>query len=133
MLSLSKTLDIAIHIRTATVRLTDTIIGDHDHDPTETLRRIASEIGLTNIAYMRVSPDQRGDACSVFSIVTFSKLWQQRYSLKKYLRYDPVISYGQKTDEPFDWADLPADDPATNAFLADALNHNVGRNGLSVP
>jgi DNA-binding CsgD family transcriptional regulator len=133
MLSLSKTLDIAIHVRTATARLTDTILGNHDHDPVETLRTIASQIGLTNIAYMRVSPDKRGDACSVFSIVTFSRLGQQRYSLKKYLRYDPVISYGQKTDKPFDWADLPADDPATNAFLADALNHNVGRNGLSVP
>jgi DNA-binding CsgD family transcriptional regulator len=133
MLSLSKTLDIAINIRMATARLTDTILGNHDHDPAETLRTIASEIGLSNIAYIRVSAGKHGDACSVFSIVTYSRLWQQRYSLKKYLPYDPVISYGQKADEPFDWADLPADDPATNAFWADALNHNVGRNGLSVP
>jgi DNA-binding CsgD family transcriptional regulator len=133
MLSLSKKLDIAINIRMATARLTDTILGNHDHDPAETLRTIASEIGLSNIAYIRVSAGKHGDACSVFSIVTYSRLWQQRYSLKKYLPYDPVISYGQKADEPFDWADLPADDPATNAFWADALNHNVGRNGLSVP
>jgi DNA-binding CsgD family transcriptional regulator len=133
MLSLSKKLDIAINIRMATARLTDTILGNHDHDPAETLRTIASEIGLSNIAYIRVSAGKHGDAYSVFSIVTYSRLWQQRYSLKKYLPYDPVISYGQKADEPFDWADLPADDPATNAFWADALNHNVGRNGLSVP
>jgi DNA-binding CsgD family transcriptional regulator len=133
MLSLSRTLDIAISIRTATARLTDTILGNDDHDPAETLRTIASEIGLTNIAYMRMSPDRRVDACSVFSIVTYSKLWQQRYSRNRYLVYDPAISYGQNTDEPFDWASLPADDPATKAFLTDALDHSVGRNGLSVP
>jgi DNA-binding CsgD family transcriptional regulator len=133
LLSLSKTLDIAISIRTATARLTDTILGNHDHDAAETLRTIASEIGLTNIAHMRVSPDKHGDACSVFSIVTYSRLWQQRYSPKKNLCYDPVISFGQKTDEPFDWAYLPANDPATKAFLIDALDHGVGRNGLSVP
>jgi DNA-binding CsgD family transcriptional regulator len=133
MLSLTKTFGIALSIRAATARLTDTILGNDDQDPAETLRTIASEIGLTNIAYMRVSPDKNGDACSVFSIVTYSRLWQQRYSLKKYLGYDPVVSFGQKTDEPFDWACLPADDAATKAFLIDALDHGVGRNGLSVP
>ena len=63
MLSLNKTLDIAISIRTATARLTDTILDKNEHDLTQTLRTIASEIGLTNIAYMRMSPDKRGDAC----------------------------------------------------------------------
>jgi DNA-binding CsgD family transcriptional regulator len=133
MLSLNKTLDIAINIRTATARLTDTILDKNEHDLTQTLRTIASEIGLTNIAYMRMSPDKRGDACSVFSIVTYSKLWQQRYSRNKYLACDPVISHGRMTDEPFDWMNLSADDPATKAFLTDALDHSVGRNGLSVP
>jgi len=46
---------------------------------------------------------------------------------------DPVISYGREVDQPFDWANVPVDDPATKAFFADALNHSVGRNGLSIP
>jgi DNA-binding CsgD family transcriptional regulator len=46
---------------------------------------------------------------------------------------DPVIAYGRDTDQPFDWANLPIDSPATKAFFADALNHSVGRNGLSIP
>jgi DNA-binding CsgD family transcriptional regulator len=46
---------------------------------------------------------------------------------------DPVISYGRQAVRPFDWATLPVDDPATKAFFADALNHSVGRNGLSIP
>ena len=36
-------------------------------------------------------------------------------------------------DQPFDWANLPTDDPATKAFFTDALNHSVGRNGFSIP
>ena len=46
---------------------------------------------------------------------------------------DPVISYGRQAVQPFDWGNLPLDDPTTKAFFADALNHSVGRNGLSIP
>ena len=49
------------------------------------------------------------------------------------MSHDPVISYGRESDQPFDWASLPVDDPATKAFFADALNHSVGRNGLTIP
>jgi DNA-binding CsgD family transcriptional regulator len=133
MLSLSKTLDIAMSIRTATARLIDTILGNDDHDPAETLRVIASEIGVSNIVYLRVSLDGTGDASSLLSVFASSRLWQQRYHLNKYLVYDPTVSYGRKTDEPFDWAHLPTDDPATKAFLTDALNYRVGRSGVSVP
>jgi DNA-binding CsgD family transcriptional regulator len=133
MLSLSKTLDVAISIGAATARLTDTILGDDHHDLAETLRAIASEIGVSHIAYLRCAPDKSTDVCSLVSVVTYSRLWQQRYFLKKHLIHDPVISFGRSTDQPFDWANLPADDPATKAFLTDAVNHGVGRNGLSVP
>ena len=49
------------------------------------------------------------------------------------MTHDPVIAYGREVDQPFDWSNLPVDDPATKAFFADALNHSVGRNGLSIP
>ena len=133
MLSLSKTLGVANSIGAATARLTDTILVNHNDDLADTLSVIASEIGLTHIAYLRLSPNKSTDVLSLVSVVTYSRLWQQRYFLKKYLIHDPVISYGRNTDQPFDWANLPTDDPATKAFLTDALNHDVGRNGLSVP
>jgi DNA-binding CsgD family transcriptional regulator len=113
--------------------LTDTILGNEQHDLAETLQAIASEIGVSHIAYVRFSPNKSTDVCSLVSVVTYSRLWQQRYFLKKYLIHDPVICYGRNTDQPFDWTNLPTDNPATKAFLADALNHGVGRNGLSVP
>ena len=133
MLSLSKTLDEAISIGAATARLTDTILGNDHRELAETLQAIASEIGISHIAYLHLSPDKSTDGCSLVSAVTYSRLWQQRYVLKKYLIHDPVVSYGRNTDQPFDWTNLPIDDPTTKAFLTDALNHNVGRNGLSVP
>ena len=46
---------------------------------------------------------------------------------------DPVITHGSKAVLPFDWDELPRDDPAIQAFFADAASHDVGRNGISVP
>ena len=124
---------LSISIASATARLTDTILGNNDHDLAETLRAIASEIGLCHIAYLRLSPDKSNDIYMLGAVATYSRLWQTRYFLKKYVVHDPVISYGREADQPFDWANLPIEDPATKAFLADALSHGVGRNGLSIP
>ena len=133
MLSLSKTLDTAISIESATARLTETILGNDERDLAETLGTIATDIGLSHISYVRLSPDKSPDMCLLVAIVTYSRLWQHRYFVKKYMSHDPVISYGRESDQPFDWASLPVDDPATKAFFADALNHSVGRNGLTIP
>jgi DNA-binding CsgD family transcriptional regulator len=122
-----------IGIEGVAARLTDTILGNDDNDLAETLKAIASEIGLTHIAYLRLSPDKSPDICLLVAVVTYSRLWQHRYFVKKYMTNDPVISYGREADQPFDWANVPVDDPATKAFFADALNHSVGRNGLSIP
>ena len=133
MLNLSKTLDTAISIELATARLTETILGNDEHDLAETLRTIATDIGLSHISYVRLSPDKSPDMCLLVAVVTYSRLWQHRYFVKKYMSNDPVISYGRDFDQPFDWSSLPVDDPATKAFFADALNHSVGRNGLTIP
>jgi DNA-binding CsgD family transcriptional regulator len=121
-----------VRIESATARLTNVILGECEGDLAETLRSIAAEIGLCHIAYMRVSPDKSADICLLVAVVTYSRLWQHRYFVKKYMATDPVISYGREAIHPFDWTCLPTDDPA-KAFFADALNHNVGRNGLSIP
>ena len=67
------------------------------------------------------------------AVVTYSRLWQHRYFVKKYMVNDPVIQYGRQAAQPFDWENLLTDDPATKAFFDDALNHIVGRNGISIP
>jgi LuxR family quorum-sensing system transcriptional regulator CciR len=133
MLSLRERVEVKIDFESATAQLTETILGNDNHDLAETLRTIASDIGLSHIAYLRLSPDKSPDICLLVAVVTYSRLWQHRYFVKKYMSTDPVIFYGREADQPFDWTNLPVDDPATKAFFTDALNHNVGRNGLSIP
>src|SRR5271156_2453456 len=123
----------AAGFESATSRLTDTIFGAVEHDLAESLKAIAAEIGLCHIAYLRLSPDKSADICLLVAVVTYSRLWQHRYFVKKYMANAPVISYVRQARQPFDWANLPVEDPATKAFFADALNHSVGRNGLSIP
>src|SRR5271163_1053658 len=133
MLSLREATEVKVSAESATSRLIETILGDDDRDLAETLRMIASEIGVSHIAYLRLSPDKSPDICLLVAVVTYSRLWQHRYFVKKYMTTDHVIFYGRAADQPFDWANVPVDEPATKAFFADALNHSVGRNGLSIP
>jgi DNA-binding CsgD family transcriptional regulator len=123
----------AAGFESAISRLTDTIIGEVDHDLADTLKAVATDIGFCHIAYLRLSPDKSADICLLVAVVTYSRLWQHRYFVKKYMTNDPVISYGRQAVRPFDWENLHVDDPTTKAFFADALNHSVGRNGLSIP
>ena len=123
----------SITIESAAIRLTDTILGYNEQDLEETLKAIAADIGVNHIAYMRFAPDKSSDASLLTGTVTYSFQWQTRYFLKQYVLIDPVITNGNKAVLPFDWDELPRDDPAIRAFFADALSHDVGRNGISVP
>ena len=110
-----------ITIESAAIRLTDTILGYNEQDLEETLKAIAADVGVSHIAYMRFAPDKSSDASLLTGTVTYSFQWQTRYFLKQYVLIDPTISYGSKAVLPFDWDDLPRDDPAVQAFFADAL------------
>ena len=123
----------SVNIDSAATKLADAILGNNEQDLADTLKAIATEIGVSHIAYLRLSPDKSVEINLLNAVVTYSKSWQFRYFLKQYVQYDPVISHGRNAAVPFDWASLPMDDPATKAFFADAANHNVGRHGLSIP
>ena len=115
-----------ITIESAAIRLTDTILGYNEQDLEETLKAIAADVGVSHIAYMRFAPDKSSDASLLTGTVTYSFQWQTRYFLKQYVLIDPVFSYGSKAVLPFDWDELPRDDPAIQVFFADAANHEVG-------
>jgi DNA-binding CsgD family transcriptional regulator len=122
-----------ITIESAAIRLTDTILGYNEQDLEHTLRAIAADIGMAHIAYMRFAPDKSSDASLLTGARTYSFQWQTRYFLKQYILIDPVLAHGSKAILPFDWEELPREDPAIQAFFADAVSHGVGRNGISVP
>jgi DNA-binding CsgD family transcriptional regulator len=122
-----------ITIDSAAIQLTDTILGYCEQDLEETLKKIAADIGVRHIAYLRLSPDKSADACLLAAIVTYSVRWQHRYFEKQYVLIDPVMVNGSKAVLPFDWDELASDDPVVQAFFMDALSYGVGRNGISIP
>lgn len=70
MLSLREAQEVTVSVESATSRLIETILGNDDRDLAETLRTIASEIGVSHIAYLRLSPDKSPDICLLVAVVT---------------------------------------------------------------
>ena len=120
-------------IDAAAIRLTDTILGDDGPDLEQTLKAIAANIGVLHIAYAPLWSQKSEDANLLSAICTYPVAWQARYFKKQYVRIDPVIARGSEAVLPFDWDELPKDDPAAQAFFDDAADHDLGRNGLSIP
>jgi DNA-binding CsgD family transcriptional regulator len=122
-----------ISIGSAAAKLTDKILGYNTDDLADILKAIASEIGLSHIAHLRFASNRSVDVTLLTAASTYSKEWQARYFLKQYIAIDPVIRRGSTAILPFDWESLDSDDPAIQSFYADAIRHDVGRNGLSIP
>ena len=120
-------------IDAAAIRLTETILGEDELDLEETLKAIAANIGVLHIAYAPLCSEKSEDANLLSAICTYPVAWQTLYFRKQYARIDPVIARGSEAVLPFDWDELPKDDPATQAFFDDAADHDVGHNGLSIP
>ena len=120
-------------IDSAAIRLTDMILGHDEPDLEQALKAIAANIGVLHIAYVPLCSEKSEDANLLSAICTYPVAWQARYFKKQYARIDPVIARGSEAVLPFDWDELPRDDPAVRAFFDDALGHDVGRNGLSIP
>jgi DNA-binding CsgD family transcriptional regulator len=120
-------------IDSAAIRLTDTILGHDEPDLEQALKAIAANIGVLHIAYVPLCSQKSEDANLLSAICTYPVAWQARYFKKQYARIDPVIARGSEAVLPFDWDELPKDDPAVRAFFDDAVNHDVGRNGMSIP
>ena len=117
-------------IGSAAIRLTDKILGNNSDELVDILKEIASEVGISHISYIRFASNRNWDISTLTAIATYSKLWQFCYFLRKYGAIDPIVKRGVVAVLPFDWTVIDSDDPASQSFLADALRHDVGRNGL---
>ncbi len=122
-----------ISIGSAAIRLTDKILGNNTDDLADIMRAIAAELGVSHIAHVYFAANKSSETSVLTAVVTYSREWQTRYFLKQYQTVDPVMKHGVTAILPFDWETLVGDDPATADFFADAVRHQVGRNGLSIP
>jgi hypothetical protein len=71
-------------IDSAAIRLTETILGDDGPDLEQTLKAIATNIGVQHIAYAPLSSERSEDANLLSAICTYSFEWQVRYFKKQY-------------------------------------------------
>ena len=122
-----------IGIGSAATKLTDKILGYNSDDVVDIMRDIAAEYGLAHIAYLCLADKKSSETNLLTAVVTFSKEWQLRYFNKQYILIDPVIEKGRAAVLPFDWITLIKDNSAVLEFFKDAIRHNVGRNGISIP
>ena len=90
-------------IDAAAIRLTETILGDDGPDLEQTLKAIATNIGVLHISYAPLCSQKSEDANLFSAICTYPVAWQARYFKKQYARIDPVLARGREAVLPFDW------------------------------
>jgi LuxR family transcriptional regulator, quorum-sensing system regulator CinR len=65
--------------------------------------------------------------------LTYPNSWIRRYLEKGYVDVDPVVREGFQRLIPFDWSEIQITTAEEIAFIHDALAHEVGPNGFSIP
>lgn len=101
-------------------------------DLSKVFDRIGEVYGIENAVYHAVNV--RGlTRDGAFLRLTYSDSWIARYFDQDYFSVDPVIDEANRSFLPFNWTQLDWNTRRRRDFLEDAIEHNVGRNGLTVP
>ncbi|MBM9594686.1 helix-turn-helix transcriptional regulator [Roseitranquillus sediminis] len=93
----------------------------------ETLR-LRDESGIANVVYHWTN--LKGEQ---FGAGTYAPEWAVHYINQNYIRVDPVVSGCFNRFHPVEWKQLDWSGKAARAFLGEAVEAGVGRQGLSVP
>jgi len=124
----------SVSVGPAAMKLTNMILGHKTDGLLNILQQLALEIGITHIAYVRMSTKKSIEGAMLTSgLVTYPWEWQTRYFVKQYFLIDPTVKYGSTAEYPFDWEDLVGDSAAIKDLFADAVRHKIGSNGLTIP
>jgi len=98
----------------------------------ETLRRLLSDWGLHNSAYVGFNmPTPTGERPLVTA--TYSAEWQKHYAQKAYIDIDPIVRAGFGGILPVDWSEIDRSSPVVRKFFGEAQELDVGSQGLSLP
>ncbi len=118
-------------IDSAGTRLTDFLRGHCLESLEEILDGVAGDLDLRHISYLRFASGS--DRRIVNMVVTYPYSWQIRYSERSYFLIDPRVTTGCRSVMPFDWDELRTGESRITAFFKDAVSHDIGRNGISLP
>ncbi len=115
----------------AAMLLTNFLRGQCPQTLEEVLENVAAAMDVRYISYVRFV--SHSDSRIINTIVTFPIAWQNRYSERNYFLIDPVVTFGCTCVIPFDWDEIRTDNSNIGAFFDDAIAHDIGRNGVSLP
>ncbi len=88
--------------------------------------------GIDHVVYSRInSPIQTNKGCFVQG--TYPREWLQHYFDNDFLSVDPVSLYGRRAHVPFDWYDLPKDNPEARRVFDESIEFGFGKQGLCLP
>jgi LuxR family transcriptional regulator, quorum-sensing system regulator CinR len=96
---------------------------------------IAKLRDLLNVSHLVYHSSKLGASPSAdpYIRLTYPDSWIKRYLQMGYIDIDPVIREGFLHTLPFEWKELKIQTAAEMAFLRDALAHDVGPHGYSIP
>lgn len=108
-------------------------IADRIESASEVIGDFTRAWGLHNVAYAALNMPAPGAAPRPLLSVTYSPEWQKHYAQSGYVDLDPIVRAGLGGILPIDWAEIDRGDPIIRKFFGEALELDVGANGLSIP
>ena len=124
----------SVTVGSAAMNLTYKILGQKTDSLLAILKQLTSELGVSNIAYVRMASSKSTDSNLLTAgETTYPREWMRRYFAKQYFLIDPILQFADSSSSYFDWADVARESPAIKEFFSDAVRHKIGSNGISIP
>jgi hypothetical protein len=84
----------------AVMKLTYKILWPYDRY----LKQLTSELGVYNIAYIRMAANKSTDSNLLTAgETTYLMEWMRRYFAKQYFLIDPILKFADSSSSYFDW------------------------------
>lgn len=126
--------DIVSRFDKASQLLAAVLLGQMSWDLIGLLHHLKSLLALNNIAYLSLERNRGEDVSLLAVLSTYDKAWQLHYFARAYHKTDPLYLHCFQATSPFDWRSIRNSAPeAAAAFLKDAADYGVGRNGVTIP
>lgn len=98
------------------------------------LRLFAERYGMKTVAYLGTGTLERSlPRKEPYLAVTYSPEWVDRYRERNYCRIDPALQIGLRRLLPIDWGEFGKEGHTLREFFGEALEHGLGRKGISFP
>jgi LuxR family transcriptional regulator, quorum-sensing system regulator SinR len=96
-------------------------------------QNLSERYGIDHLVYLTpLLPSSLGLAQEPYVDTTYHSSWVDHYRNENYVTFDPVMQLAHKTHLPVDWATIPRQDKRVARFFAEAADHRVGNQGMTL-